>query len=138
MIIFGQTRFAIVCGGRTYGCQLMKTKAGSKERPGWWEEREHLFHVLDAAVERLGMEAIVEGGATGADNWAHVWAATNGIPSQAFPADWRKYGRGAGPIRNMEMLETAKPFCVIAFPGGAGTEHMKTIARDAGITVYEC
>ena len=53
----------------------------------------------------------------------------------AYPANWKKHGRAAGPIRNKQMLEEAKPDLVIAFPGGAGTANMVKQAREAGVKV---
>ena len=41
-----------------------------------------------------------------------------------FDADWQKYGRAAGPIRNKQMLDEGSPDLVIAFAGGRGTENM--------------
>lgn len=55
-----------------------------------------------------------------------------------FPADWSKYGKRAGPIRNQQMLDEGKPDLVLAFPGGSGTLDMVTKARKAGVVVIEC
>jgi hypothetical protein len=52
-----------------------------------------------------------------------------------FPADWKKYKRAAGHIRNKEMLDFGFDL-LIAFPGGPGTTNMITITRGAGIPVY--
>ena len=54
-----------------------------------------------------------------------------------YPADWDTHGRGAGPIRNKQMLEEGKPDLVIAFPGGKGTANMIGQAKEAGIPVRE-
>jgi hypothetical protein len=43
---------------------------------------------------------------------------------KGHPADWDKYGKLAGPIRNREMLEQNNPELVVAFPGGNGTADM--------------
>jgi hypothetical protein len=120
MIRFGETKVAIVCGGRDY------------------RDSERVNRVLDAAVARLGIEAIVQGVADGADYLAWQWADARDFPCGSFPANWKEHGRRAGPIRNQTMLDEAKPFCVIAFPGGRGTDDMKQRAREAGVPVYEC
>jgi hypothetical protein len=60
----------------------------------------------------------------------------NWVPVEEYKADWDTYGKSAGPIRNQKMLDTGIDY-VIAFPGGRGTEHMKKIARKAGVTVIE-
>ena len=53
----------------------------------------------------------------------------------AFPAEWKKHGKAAGPIRNRKMLQDGKPDLVLAFPGGRGTANMVELATDAGIRV---
>lgn len=54
------------------------------------------------------------------------------------PAEWRRYGNAAGPIRNKEMLGL-QPDVVIAFhdnlDASKGTKNMVTQARKAGIRV---
>lgn len=43
---------------------------------------------------------------------------------------WHKYGKVAGMIRNVEMLQNSHE--TIALPGGRGTAHMKKITLKAG------
>jgi ABC-type Fe3+-hydroxamate transport system substrate-binding protein len=51
-------------------------------------------------------------------------------------AEWEKYGKRAGPVRNRQMLEL-KPDGVVAFDtGGPGTRDMITAAQEAGVPVY--
>lgn len=66
-------------------------------------------------------------------------AATNHRhrPVRAFPADWHRDGKAAGPIRNRRMLLEGMPDLVVAFPGGRGTADMVRRARAAGIEVVE-
>jgi predicted Rossmann-fold nucleotide-binding protein len=54
-----------------------------------------------------------------------------------FPANWPKHGKGAGFIRNQQMLNEGKPDLMIAFPGGKGTADMIEKAIKAGIKVIE-
>lgn len=56
---------------------------------------------------------------------------------EKYPANWDKYGRKAGPIRNQQMLDEGKPDLVIAFPTerSRGTYHMIRIAKEAGVEV---
>lgn len=73
---------------------------------------------------------------TGADAMAdQIWREW-GLPVQTFPADWKKHGRAAGPIRNQEMVNTGPDVC-LAFPKGAsrGTRGCIRMARKAGIEV---
>lgn len=113
---------ALVCGGRGV------TDAARLER------------VLDAAVQRLGVTEIIQGGAPGVDSLTKAWAAARGVPQRQFDADWGALGRAAGPIRNLEMLTAGKPDLVLAFVEGAGPGTMNMIkqATHQGIRVIEC
>lgn len=77
---------------------------------------------------------LVHGGARGADRIAAYVARELGWHVVAYPADWRRHGRAAGPIRNQEMADAGADLC-IAFPGGRGTADMVRRARAAGIPV---
>lgn len=77
---------------------------------------------------------IVSGAARGADTLAEQYAHLRGIKFTSFPADWNRYGRSAGFIRNDEMAEYCKgPMnaCVAFWDGdSSGTQHMmKTALR---------
>ena len=48
---------------------------------------------------------IVHGVASGVDTMADYWATSRNIPVKKFPANWKKYGNSAGPIRNREMAQ---------------------------------
>lgn len=72
---------------------------------------------------------IISGHAKGADMMGEQYAASYGIPVKVFPADWDKYGKRAGMMRNHEMLCYATQFkhsCLVAFWDGVshGTENM--------------
>src|SRR5882757_4993716 len=80
---------------------------------------------------------VITGGAKGADSLAYEWAMSRGANRIIYPADWKKHGNSAGPIRNQEMLDEGKPNLVIAFPGGTGTADMVRRAKAAGVEVIE-
>lgn len=71
---------------------------------------------------------IVSGGARGADKLGERYAKEHNLRLKIFPADWDKYGKRAGYIRNTEMAEYAN--CLIAFYDGKskGTAHMIDLA----------
>lgn len=79
---------------------------------------------------------VIHGAARGADTIGGIVAKELGFKIEAFPANWRKYGKRAGPIRNRQMLE-AKPDLVLAFHPdlnkSKGTKHMVQISQEAGI-----
>lgn len=78
---------------------------------------------------------LIEGGQTGADRMARKFAKWAGIPVKTVEADWAKYGKAAGPIRNQKMIDDEKPDLVVAFEGGDGTANMVAKARKANIRV---
>lgn len=125
----------LVCGGRMYGRVADDTPPErlAAERARAQQERLHLYGVL--LVHRPSF--IIHGAANGADEWADYWAERNNVPHRAYPADWRRNGRAAGPIRNQRMLDDGKPDLVIAFTGGRGTADMVRRARAAGVRVLD-
>lgn len=48
---------------------------------------------------------VIEGGQRGVDFMAGRIAGTRGCGWACVPANWHKYGRGAGPLRNEWMLQ---------------------------------
>lgn len=109
----------LVCGGRDYSNTIQ------------------LFRTLDALAKHEIVDCIIEGDAPGADRIAGYWAKKRRIDLYIFPADWKKYGRSAGPIRNKQMLDEGQPDLVVAFPGGKGTANMIEQANHAGIKVIK-
>lgn len=72
----------------------------------------------------------------GADRIGEQYAKENGLKKTIFKAEWGKYGRAAGPIRNEEMAKIAD--CVICFWDGksAGTKSMINLAKKYNKPVY--
>ena len=82
---------------------------------------------------------VIEGEARGADTCAAIAARKEGFNLERYPAEWNKYGKAAGHIRNQQMLDEGTPNLVLAFHDNLeqskGTKHMVGIARKAGIEV---
>lgn len=93
------------------------------------------IQALEALHEELGFDVVIGGDARGIDKIAAAWALEKGLELVEFPADWEELGRRAGPLRNQQMLDEAKPDMVIAFPGGKGTADMVRRARAEGLAV---
>lgn len=93
------------------------------------------YELLEKVLDEYSISTIIEGEARGADRLSRLYASRHEIPYQAFPAEWNKYGRAAGPIRNTQMVVEGKPDFVIAFrgPNSRGTQNMINQARKAGI-----
>ena len=79
---------------------------------------------------------VVSGGAPGIDTLGEQWAEKQGIPVKRFPADWDKFGRAAGPIRNKQMAEYAEQLLACWDGQSRGTCDMIRTARKQGLNVY--
>ena len=79
---------------------------------------------------------IVHGGARGADRMANDVAIEMGYSLALYPANWAKYGKRAGPLRNQQMVSAGADLC-LAFPmaDSIGTWDCVRRARAAGIEV---
>ncbi|MBA4319413.1 MAG: hypothetical protein C0412_13515 [Flavobacterium sp.] len=90
-------------------------------------------------VRRIKDGVIISGGARGADTLAVKAAIECGLPFREYPAEWDKYGKKAGVLRNSLMLEVEKPDLVVAFCDDIqktkGTKDTVTKAMARGIRV---
>lgn len=93
------------------------------------------FNAIDLLHKEYGFTLVIDGMARGADTIAYNWAKDKGLLSERYPANWNKYGRAAGVIRNKQMLDEGKPDIAVAFPGGAGTSNMTRQLLEAGVLV---
>lgn len=93
-----------------------------------------LSSVLEEQHSINPITKLIQGGCNGADTLACIWARRKGIEVLTFMAEWDKYGKVAGPMRNQRMVEE-KPDMVIAFDGGFGTYDMVRRAKLAKIPV---
>ncbi|MEZ5943915.1 MAG: DUF2493 domain-containing protein [Planctomycetaceae bacterium] len=89
---------------------------------------------LEDVHESEAISVLIHGAANGADTLAGEWASRHGIKVVACPADWKRYGRAAGPVRSREMLELS-PDLLVAFPGGNGTADMISAAKKKCISI---
>jgi len=78
----------------------------------------------------------VDGREVSADALADRAAEYLGFDRLAFPADWSSYGKRAGILRNLRMLDQ-EPDLVIAFQRNKsrGTQHTISEAQRRGIPV---
>lgn len=113
----------LVCGGRNF------------------TDVARLWRHLDKLDAECRIEEVIDGASDdvtgphqGADYWAHQWALARDRGTIRQHADWKQYGRAAGPRRNSAMLNH-KPDRVVATSGGPGTEDMIRKALSAGLKV---
>jgi hypothetical protein len=84
----------------------------------------------------LGITHIVSGGAPGADSLAERLAKEFRISITIHYANWDKFGKSAGAIRNEKVVNDCE--AVVAFPGpdSIGTRDVINKARLKGIPMY--
>lgn len=99
--------------------------------------KDFLFKELYDIHQVFCINLIINGGATGADELSSYWAIKNNVEYVECHADWNKYGRSAGPIRNQEMLDNYKPNIVVGFHGGVGTRDMRRRVIKTSATFYD-
>ena len=83
--------------------------------------KEH-YDWLENELRYQKANLVITGDAAGADAFGNRVAVKMGLKTQRVPANWSRFGRRAGPMRNEEMSEKAN--VLIAFPGGDGTKNM--------------
>jgi hypothetical protein len=110
-----------------------------------WDDPAPVAHALCGYLyydaEYSGELVVIQGGAKGADELALKWAQGNECAWLTYPADWKKHGKAAGPIRNQQMLDEGKPDVVWAFvtrplEESRGTADMVRRATAAGVPTY--
>ena len=116
----------IVCGGRHFN------------------DYDRMKSIIDRVIAEIGSGItaieIVSGHCAGADQLGEKYAEERGYPCKVFPANWKKYGRAAGPIRNSEMIKYASEAevpIVIAFRSSKtrGTDDTVKKATQTGFKV---
>ena len=102
----------IVAGGRDFiNYELLKTK-------------------LDKILSNISDEIIiVSGKARGADSLGERYARENNYKIAEFPAQWDKFGKRAGYIRNEEMAKYADACVCFWDYQSKGTKHMINLAK---------
>lgn len=110
---------------------------GSREWTDW-----RLLHraVEDVTKGILGLEVTIVHGycPTGADHFAGDYARCAGMTEEPHPADWARYGKKAGAIRNQEMADAGADVCLAFFEPGRpskGTTDCVFRAKRAGIPI---
>lgn len=135
----------LVCGDRHWGvipknlheytpvfqARLVRKAEGERVRLRDW---------LDALNGDGWITQVIEGEAPGADTFGRVWGESRGIEVRRFPAEWKLYGRAAGPLRNTQMLVEGQPARGVAFHNNLsesrGTANMVRQLTKAGLPVW--
>lgn len=88
---------------------------------------------LNYALAKISEIEIVSGTARGADQLGERYAREKKLSVKRFPADWNKYGKRAGYLRNGEMAAYADA-CIVFWDGKSpGTKSMIDLAKQHGL-----
>lgn len=87
-----------------------------------------IFDYLRTLVKFYDVRYIVSGGKnyynglpTGVDTFAEIFADTYKFDKIIYPANWDKYGKKAGPMRNTKIANTSTIVVAIEWRGSSGT-----------------
>ena len=87
---------------------------------------------LDKIHNQTPIHTIISGNAYGIDKIAEAWAVNKCIAVEIFLPDWKRYGKGAGCLRNNEMVLASDG--VVSFWDGKsrGTKQAMQKAAQSG------
>jgi len=104
-----------------------------------WTDKDAILAALREHDTRVASNSIVVHGAcpTGADQLAEELAQEYRVRTERHPADWKGLGRGAGFIRNAQMVNLGADICLAFIRNGSrGATHAAALAEGAGIPTY--
>lgn len=125
----------LIYGGRDFG-HVRAANLSPEELERRSAEYRLGYDFLTSLFPERNVE-VIQGGATGADALGADWAVCSEVALKTFRADWQRWGRAAGPMRNARMLEEGKPEMAVEFPGGRGTADMRLRLQKAGVPVVK-
>lgn len=100
--------------------------AGCRDYDRYEEAKEFIEVCLKEIKEEI---IILSGKAKGVDALGERYALEKGYVLEYHPAEWDKYGRAAGPMRNRKMAEVSD-FVICFWDGKSrGTQSMIKAAR---------
>ncbi len=105
--------------------------AGCRNYNNYHEAKLFIEHCI-SNIKKEHTLIFVSGGCKGADMLGERFASENNYPVERYPADWKTFGKAAGPIRNRKMAEVGD--YIICFWDGQsrGTKSMIDYANDIG------
>ncbi len=102
--------------------------AGCRDYNNYDEAKPYIDFCL-SNIRKENNIIIVSGCASGADSIGERYAKENGFEVEKYPADWRAYGRSAGPKRNKQMAEVCDYIICFWDEKSKGTKSMIDYAR---------
>ena len=98
--------------------------AGCRDYTNYDEAKLYIDFCL-SNIRKENVIVIISGCAAGADAIGERYAKENGFEVEKHPADWKTYGRSAGPKRNRQMAQNCD--LIICFWDGKSKGTMSLI-----------
>jgi hypothetical protein len=99
-----------------------------------WPDEAEVKRVLDEAWAFTGPFVLVHGAARGVDQMAEIHQAARFRPTEAHPAEWDRYGKRAGYVRNAKMVALGADICLAFIHNESrGATMCANLAEEAGI-----
>ena len=102
--------------------------AGSRDFKDYDFLKEKMFPIISRLRIKGYNVIIVSGKANGADTLGEKFAEELGLDIEEYPADWDRYQKSAGFIRNEQMAKVAHLVVVFWDGKSEGTKHMMNLA----------
>ena len=94
-----------------------------------------LCDICDKTLINQNEVIIVSGKANGADSLGEKYAKLKGYKVLEMPADWDKYGKSAGYIRNKEMAKIADGAIIFWDGKSKGSKHMIDLSNEYNLKI---
>jgi hypothetical protein len=100
-----------------------------------FKDYDFLKQKCDKILTNLTNITIISGHAKGADQLGEKYAKERGYELELYPADWNRYNKRAGPIRNEEMAKVATHLIAFWDNVSPGTKNMIDLANQYKLKV---
>lgn len=126
----------IIAGGRNFrDYKLLKTECNMLIAPGVFAAFGETVEIVSGCCN-MGVHTFTRDDGTkvfGADGLGERYAKEYGFPVKLFPADWKRFNKSAGPVRNSQMVAYADALIAFWDNISRGTGDVIKKARDKKI-----
>jgi hypothetical protein len=104
----------------------------------YWDDPRVIYDMLIYVIGGRKIFTVVHGACpTGGDQQCDVICIDKGWDVERHPAEWSKYGKRAGFIRNSDMVKLGADVCLAFIKNNSkGATMCAKLAEDAGIEVF--